>query len=148
MANGISLRQLRSAIRKQSRTFSLEEVVDAWRRSPGRALVPWLLDTEYHAVPHDVWRMILQDSGVDKQRWVAETRDCDDFAFALRGTVPLRLGVNGLGVVIDLSSSHAYSAVLCVSGDSLEVGFVEPQRDEWVVPGSDDYKLLEGKVIF
>ena len=148
MANGIDKRSLRRLIAKTAKIFSAQEVAEAWQLSMGKRLSAEFVDRQYTAVPYHVWEQILQDSNVSNRKYVSERSDCDDFAYALRGTVPLNLNVNGIGVVLDISGRHAYNAVLSMSGEALYIAFVEPQTDQFVTLGDGMYKAEVGSVRF
>lgn len=122
-------------IAKTARTVTYKEVIKAFQHSPIWRLQPQLLDRSYTALPVETWCEILAWSDVDRVKYVAEKRDCDNFAVALAGQVSLRLGVNGCGIVVDYSGKHAYNCIL-VTGDfdkdgkeDLKVLLVEPQSD-------------------
>ena len=131
-----------------------DELRRAWPGLPLAKLQLICLDREFTAVNLDVWRMILAWSNVDKYKYSSENRDCDNFAAALHGHVPLQLGVNGVGYVVDFSGGHAYSALLVAEpGEGLGLAVVEPQSDAFVAVGDqltrhEMYKAERGFVIF
>ena len=134
MANGIRKSTLVSAIKRERVTVTSGEVASALLEFSG--LRPMLLDSTYYAVPMFIWSMVLQYSGIDKARYVRQVRDCDDFAFAFRGEVPIKLGLNGVGVALDFGMKHAYNVLLVhdpISQD-VDVAAMEPQTDKIMTP--------------
>ena len=94
------------------------------------------LDNEYVVLTRAAWEKVLAWSGVNDYKYKSDTRDCDNFAAALHGTIPLRLGVNTVGYVVDWSGGHAYNAVAVMEeGGPLTIAAVEPQTDGFVAVG-------------
>jgi hypothetical protein len=75
---------------------------------------------------------------------LVERRDCDNYAEVLRANFGWRLGINSVGLVLDVSSAHAYNLVVFSDGG---FGWLEPQNDHWVQLGSGLYTLTEGSVM-
>ena len=149
MANGIRKRDLIRDIGKYAEAFSPVHIQSAWDASPAKAMQLILLDTAYMAVDLKTWKKILQYSSINQAQYIADVRDCDDFSFALRGSLPIKLGFNGIGCVVDWSSAHAYSALLVVdSNKKLKMAFVEPQSDRMVVADTPMYETDSGFAIF
>ena len=88
------------------------------------------LDRQYQALPIEIWSEILEWSDVDRAAYVAEKRDCDNFAIALVGQITLRLGVNGIGIVLDYVGKHAYCMLLVHDEGQLSGKLIEPQSDK------------------
>lgn len=129
------------------------EVISAVYDSGLRRLRPMLLDATFTALPMSTWQAILKWSDVDRVRYVASRRDCDNFALALSGQVSLRLAVNGCGVVVDYSGCHAYCCLLVADGDDLQVVLCEPQSDGLpkagdTLSGHEAYKAEQGFILF
>ena len=154
MANGIRLKKLRRSVEKSQKQCDGQTVLDAWYGSEAKLLEPWRLDTTYIALPKDVWDDVLQHLGIGDYTYESERRDCDDFAFAMRGRIPLELRVNGVATVLDWSGRHAYNALLYTDGPDFRIGFIEPQGDgpeQWWVskPGGEGlYDMDRGIAIF
>lgn len=150
MANGIRKSTVKRLIRRSQRDLTGQEVGQLWHSDPKRrALSLRLLDSkQYRAVDEAAWRAILQHNGISKFTYVSELADCDDFAFALRGMVPLEFRVNGIGLVRDWSGGHAYNCILVVQGDEVVVRFIEPQSDRFISAGSGMYKLTSAEAEF
>ena len=144
MANGIRLSTLRRRIEKGKVQVSGNEAARAFANLQ-TGVQPWMLDTHYWALPIATWDDVLRHMGVGEFTYRSEQSDCDDFAMCLRGRVPLELGINGVGVVLDFSGGHAYSAMLVADGaDSLRARLLEPQAgypSTWWIPES---KLRKG----
>lgn len=135
MANGVRKSKLLRKIRKEGSTANWRQVNDLLSRSEARLLSPMFYDTEYRVVPRDVWDLALRYSNVDSARYLPERRDCDDFAFWLKGQLSGKLALNGIGIVADIGWGHAYNILLV--GDSphqMEVIFCEPQNDRILSP--------------
>ena len=148
MANGIRKSKVKRLVNQSQRLIAGHELILAWQQSPGRYLQPITLDDQYKIISEDAWRAILQHSGIDKFRWVKNFRDCDKFAKALAGTVPMEFLVNSIGVVADASGKHAYVVIVLWVDDKLVFRFIEPQSDKWITTGKGMYKLKSGFVLF
>lgn len=117
-----------------SATATQHGYLDVWKavRKSASKLPISALDQKYWAVPTPVWKMILKETKINEYEYQSERADCDDFSKALAGICALRYGVNGIGVVVDISAGHAYNAILCNDDGKLHVKWVEPQTDEIV----------------
>ena len=148
MANGVNKRRLVRRIERELVVFDRAQVAEALAEAAPH-ISPWFLDRQYVGLQLPVWSDVIRYTGVDKGKYVAERRDCDDFAKMFAAVCSHKLGVNGVGLVIDISAAHAYNAVLVVSGTGeLMVKFLEPQTDRWVFPGDPGYALQAGVVVF
>ena len=147
MANGIPKRNLVRDIKRNSHVVHSNVVRAGWEDSIGSDLQLILLDRKYWALPEEVWKDVLQYSGVDSHAYVDERFDCDDFAWSFKGNVAWKLRVNGVGTVVDFSGSHAYNVIIVVEEEDIVFKFLEPQNDKWVV-GGPMYKMENGFVIF
>ena len=133
---------------------SPQAVFEALRTAGLGQLQPYLLDSEFTALPMEVWQEVLDWSDVDRVQYVAQTRDCDNFAIALAGQIGLRLKVNGCGVVVDYSGRHAYSVLLVAAPDgSVSAALLEPQSDRIVMVGDkmsghEAYAANQGWILF
>ena len=149
MANGIRKSTLRRNIERFGATVDADAVLRAWRASIGRALNVTLFDRRYRTVTEPVWRDALQYSGVDEARYRSERRDCDDFAFWLKGQLAGKLALNGIGLVADYGWGHAYNALLVNEGPETRIVFCEPQTDAVIVPTDMHARALQnGQAIF
>lgn len=151
MAKRLYRRDVRRIVKRHVRDVSRAEVVKAYRNSRLKNLHGEFLDRRYRALPMRVWELILEYSQVDKKQYRSEHYDCENFAMALCGQVPMWFDVNGVGFVVDYSGKHAYNAILVSeSGEHLEVIGVEPQNDRWGVAktGAQMYSAQNGYTIF
>ena len=130
---------------------------DDVRKAMHKVLMPQdglvILDTTYWALPVTTWDALIKAVGPDTNKYKSERYDCDDFAVVFKGKMSNEFEINGVGWVIDESSSHSYDCVLVDVGASLpEVHFIEPQNDRWVrsaikQPTDSHYQLTKGLVI-
>lgn len=149
VANGIRLSKLRRDIKNNVKTWTWEQVYEVFKdHSVASNVRPECWDLEYVSLPEKVWKDFLKHSNADDHRYIANQRDCDDFAKILRGDAA-KLALSGCGLVVDLISYHAYNCLLVHDeGETLGLLFIEPQNDNHVRVGQGDYKLGEGKAIF
>ena len=125
------------------------DVQKAWKAGAGSHLRLTLFDDRYHALPRELWHELCQETHTNELKYVRSFFDCNSFADSLKGLIKARWAVNGIGFVADLSGQHAFNAVLIAGDNGLEIGFVEPQRDDWIVPQSKPcYDLKQGFVLF
>ena len=103
----------------------------------------YISDAKYYCPPVKDARDIIKKSGVDRNTWVADKFDCDDFAHVLKGHFSEAAYKNGnrrkahcLGVVWgSLPGPHAINWM--VNAD-LKLRFVEPQNDTIYFPKPKD----------
>lgn len=140
---------VRRAVRRSLTPVSYEQLEAAYLDSSVSGLDLWGLDKSYKAVDRLAWDLILAYSQVDKKKYKADTFDCDNFAVSLAGTVTMKWGLNGIGIILDFSGGHAYSALLVQDEDEgLYIAVVEPQTDEFVITGKGMYKAEQGIIVF
>lgn len=134
------LKDVRETVKKTERKVSQAEVVDAFYQSPLKNLQCLPLDREYWVLPKETWELILKYSKLDRIPYRPERQDCDDFAINLKSEVSRKLQLNSVGMVIDFSGGHAYTALAIDdypnAGDLSVVG-VEPQTDRLHVAASN-----------
>ena len=134
MSKKLYLRDVRRVVEKSKRTVSRKEVEQAHQRSVLGGLSLVLLDTKYVALSVEAWELFLRYSKVNEIKYVPETQDCDDFAKILTGECHRKLHVNGIGIVIDWSSGHAYNELVAYDDDGELLALaLEPQGDQWVL---------------
>jgi hypothetical protein len=82
-------------------------------------------DNEYWAAAFDDIMAFLHWDLTNRNRYIAETYDCDDFSFRLKGqfTVP---GWSQVPSFIVWTQLHAFNAVIDAAG---KLWFIEPQND-------------------
>ena len=147
MANGIPKRGLARKIARTERAFIPAEIVAALRAA-GSRLTPTFLDRRYYGVPKGVWKNILQYTGVDAGQYRSERYDCDDFAKAFAAACGRKLGLNGVGIVVDVSAGHAYNVILVNDGGCCKAVFVEPQNDRIIFAPRPGYSQTSGFIWF
>lgn len=136
------------AVRKTAKTVSGAELTEAWKASQLSKLGLWYLDSRFRALPLATWKQVLAYNTVDKSRYKSDHFDCDNFAICLAGDAAQRWGVNGIGIVIDISAGHAYNCVLTYDDGKLDLQIVEPQTDELIHRAVPGYSAWKGTIIF
>ena len=144
------LRDVRKTVKRTERKVGAGEVIEAFNRSPLSRLQLMMVDRDYWVVPEPTWFDILNWSQVDRIKYRADRQDCDDFAKILNGEVARKFQLNSIGLVLDFSGGHAYSAVVVDDNGRLEVAAVEPQSDRTHVAATRHrmYTARNGLVIF
>ena len=140
--------RLQEKVASQAQTVTYEDVAEAFAQSPLKRLGLRMLDGELRALPSKLWRRILDFSQVDAIEYVPEIMDCDKFARIFVGDVLKYFHVSA-GLVVDISSKHAYVAILVYDNEQLSVVSIEPQNDGWAVAAEGDnptYKADLGDV--
>lgn len=107
-------------------------------------------DSRYYCLQQEGWDAILKQT-VDKNKYVPERFDCDKFARWWDGEVGHNYEVNGKGIVLDFSGSHAYNVVFVWDGNikspSVKARFMEPQENKFVELGSNHHILTRGVIL-
>ena len=130
-------------IKENVRTYSSQQVREAWQKQTNLAHLSLILDDqEYHALPQKTWEEIMKQSDTRSYKYIPEFRDCDDFAFLFKGELT-RVALNGCGLVINFGGKHAYNVALVYDpdmvlkdtpdSDPLSFKFIEPQDDQWII---------------
>ena len=143
-------------IEKNHKMISSRRLQKICKKSVAKKMKIRPLDTKYKVVSLEIWKKILKLSSVNEFKYVGQVRDCDDFAFTLRGEVPLNYTVNSISLVMDFSGGHAYNAIITYSEGNpnrLYLALIEPQNDRFVEVGegtssTEIYKLERGELIF
>lgn len=109
---------------------SVTEVIDALRREDClvKGLTPMILDGVYRSRRYSDWMKSLRSSRTKTFAYRRHTFDCDNFAIDFCSEMNRRFDVNGVGIVIDFSNSHAYNVILARGRGGLRVVPVEPQN--------------------
>ena len=124
-----------------------QEVVKLVRKEmPG--FVIKFLDKTFNCPTEAEWLKIISKISIHSWKYKAEVSDCDDFAHAFKGLAGLSSGANGVGFVMDRSSSHAYNLILVKNSRGLSVRLVEPQTGKFVKKGTRNYKAQSGYLVF
>ncbi|HDZ27943.1 hypothetical protein LCGC14_2087430 [marine sediment metagenome] len=110
-----------------------------------------LPDNEYWAAPMADYEAIIEESTLDRMKFIGEKADCDDFALLLKAAFIRAAWKDGkrrrpycFGEVWgQLPMSHAINWLI---DDTETLYFVEPQSDEIFLPRADDtgIKLVKG----
>jgi hypothetical protein len=132
---------LRGEITREQRTLAQ---VEAMLLPVVRSLSYHRLDNIYWVCPKADMLKLIENDWLNKRQYLADAFDCDDYAFAFKATISQWYGLNGVGIVVDYSSAHAYNLVL-FSDDPPQ--FYEPQSDAWVTLGAENYKGDDGLVL-
>ena len=110
---------------------ALAKAIPAWGMGVSR--VP--LDGLYRIPSLEDTQAIIAWDLTDKETYVANIFDCENFALRVKARVDELFKVNHFGLVIDWSSSHAYNVFLTPEG---RVFLYEGQNDEyWDLAGHD-----------
>ena len=136
------------AVRDTKQQFSNHEVQDALKASPLSKLSGVPLDNTYWAVSIETWELILAYNDTDRNAYIADVFDCDNFAITFAGTVAQKWKVNSAGIVVDYSGGHAYSALLVNHQGRLSIATIEPQNDELILKTEGIYDAEFGFIIF
>ena len=141
--------RLRREVRESTQTFTSDDLVECWENGPLSGLQLLLVDENYRIVTPDVIDLLLERSNLSDREWTADTFDCDNFAVCLTSEMSRIWRVN-VGIVVDFSGRHAYSAAFTHDGDgNLSVEVIEPQSDRSVRVGeSDMYSADFGFALF
>ena len=83
---------------------------------------------------------IIEVSSIDKQEYINDKKDCDDFARTFYAETSFIYGVTAVALVIDFSSNHAYNIFWMKEGNLLKLQVIEPQTDEIQVIGEAGYE--------
>ena len=74
---------------------------------------------------------IIQDTPIEKIKYIAERQDCDDYAEIFEAILRVFYGIN-CRVVISVSCSHAFIGWPLIINNQVEWRFLEPQTDRWL----------------
>lgn len=107
-------------------TFVVEKLIEMF---PYAKL--YIADQKYYLCPREDIEEFLAADPTDRERYIKETFDCDDFSFRLMGQFH-RKPYSALAIGITWSRVHAYNLVF-LSADG-QVFLIEPQTDEIMVP--------------
>ena len=138
---------LKAQIAGSQKAFAKADVQAALRHAaPGIQTI--LLDSRYWAVSRATWDAMIAAYGPDRNKYVSERYDCDDFAFSFKGGMGHTYEVNGVGIVLNWGHAHAYNAILVNDGGKCVVEYLEPQNDQFVrTPAPALYQLTHGLII-
>lgn len=147
------LRSIKSQVKKLQQIVTPNEIIIAIKSAGLIKLKQYFLDPDYVALPLEVWIDFLAWSRVDRAKYLVSRYDCENSSLHLVSEASHRLRVNGMGLVLDTSGRHAYTAILCKDGpdEDLYVKCVEPQTDQIVEVGeshseTECYAAQEGMI--
>lgn len=145
-----NLRTVRWAIRRSARIVPREDMELAVAYSHIRNLHLVLLDKKYRVASADAVKLYLEWSKIDKLRYISEYFDCEDFACSLRAEARLKIKLNSVGEIDDLSGGHAYVAIVVHDGENtpLRIIVIEPQSDHEIRNRAGLYQADAGYAIF
>ena len=106
----------------------------------------YLADGEYYCTPVADAKEIITNSALDRQTWVRQRFDCDDFAHVLKAHFAQaaysdgkRRAAHCFGVVWGmLPGPHAINWMV---NDDMKLRFIEPQTDAVFLPRETDEKI-------
>lgn len=106
----------------------------------------YVADSNYFCTPMEDAHEILMASAVDRNKWVSERFDCDDFAHVLKSHFAeaaykdgKRRAAHCFGVVWgSLPTPHAINWMV---NSDLKLRFVEPQTDRIFLPRKTDKEI-------
>ena len=147
--------ELIAEIDEELSMVSAQDIGRAVSRSGFAALQTRCFDEHYAALPMETWMKVLKWSDIDRIKYVASKRDCDNFAVGLAGQVSMRLGVNAVGIAMDFSGRHAYCVLIVkdTQQGGCYVRLAEPQSDGLpqvgdIMSGHEAYKATRGEILF
>ena len=113
---------------KRARVVSIQDVVEAFRKSTFTLLTPrFESDAQFRALTIREWERLLYWVNLSRHKWIAEYRDCDDFARYCRGKLSVMALANGCGVVLDRSGGHALNFAIVATSNGINLRAFEPQ---------------------
>lgn len=140
----------RNLIESHVSIASRDEIIKCVQQSPigeGTQVLP--VDTQYRILDSTGWDGALEFTGVDRQKYISEFFDCDNFAILLAAICAMKFHINSVGICFDFSGGHAY-AILPIRQDdgSIELIILEPQNDEYIISLGGMYQGKFGIAIF
>lgn len=106
-------------------TFVVEKLIEAF---PHAKL--YIADQYYYICPQKSIEDFLAEDPTNRERYLTETFDCDDFSFRLMGQFHVK-PYAALAFGIAWSTVHAYNVFISKEGKAL---IIEPQTDEILEP--------------
>lgn len=107
----------------------------------------YIADEKYYCPPLKDVRQIVKESALDRQTWVEERFDCDDFAITLKANFAQASYKDGqrrhahcCGVVWGMFDGEAHAINWVVTSDK-RLRFIEPQTDEIFRPRKNDREI-------
>lgn len=138
---------IRKRIRQNHIMFDGADVKKALKSSILKKMSPWLLDKTYKVVDEETMLNIVERSKLDRREYVPEHFDCDEFAKVFWGSTSKDFELNSTGMVLDMSSAHAYTVLLVHKLGKLVFLAMEPQSDKIITAPTQNHKMLGGYII-
>ena len=87
-------------------------------------------DLEYRTTTKEELKRFLKEDLTDKNRWVKEFYDCENFAFQLMGNISSpNWGTLSFGILLGKKNGNDHT-INCFVDNDREVYLIEPQSDE------------------
>ena len=137
---------LRARVIREGRLITsetIETLVD--RIYPGMIVVT--LDKVFRAVSRETARDLLFHDITDRNKYISEFNDCDDFSLELKVGLQ-RFGYTAVGAVTDTSGKHAYNMLIIKDNEGLSSILVEPQNDKHIQLDGRQYNMKFGWIRF
>ena len=112
-----------------------------WMRSP--------VDTKYQYCKEESWAKVFDylyfEYEIDKEMWIPQFCDCDDFAFYLRSVCAMKFGLNIVVVFGKIPLGYHAWNIFQVPGDTPEKRWmqIEPQTRNIAAWGEGEGKPVE-----
>jgi len=91
----------------------------------------FISDVDYKTTTVEEIERFLKEDITDKDKYVSEMYDCEDFSFRLMGQISNpSWGCLPFGVIYVKQSKNNYHAVNCFIDSKREVWLIEPQNDD------------------
>ena len=121
-----------------------ETLLSSWKDNGLAGMHPFFLDHVYTVPTKEYISKIIEYSSINKQEYINDKKDCDDFAKAFYAETSFLYGITAVALVIDFSSNHAYNVFWMKEGNLLKIQVIEPQTDEIQVIGEAGYEAKSG----
>lgn len=81
----------------------------------GKLINRVIYDSKYWTCTKQDFQKILKWDSTNKKKYIPEQYDCDNFAMSFKSRVARYFHLNNVGLVIDMSSAHAYNITFLFS---------------------------------
>jgi len=143
----IALREkLKREVRPDIDRFQADwEVVDGVLKKLVGDIQRFLVDSTYWLTDLDGMKKVIEFDWTDKYRYIAEARDCDDFAWYFKSHLSEWHDLTAVawvwGAVYEgktFLGLHAWNVIIVKEGDDLKAYHYEPQLDQYSETGEFD----------
>ncbi len=134
---------IKKAYKLSPKVFTRTEVLNFLSQETG---IPTssisLADEKYYVESWAKWEKILDYDLVDKQQYLSDRFDCDNFSFAYSALATLNYNLNSCGVgfgnIYDSDTKtymfrHAFNLIITHDNGVLKLNLYEPQTDEFAL---------------